>query len=171
MKSALALIFLLTSWTVSAAEERVYGSTEYSFLASHGKLDDKTPAMALRLGTSNNILFPFNSSFEVGFIGENRRAYSRLSLAALGKQPQIGRERPMLWAADGYVRAELLSMIWAEGGFVGYSPAIEAGISFRLTDAWGIAPAVRFTSVAGKIFERDDTMITVVISLIEVVPL
>lgn len=147
--------------------------TEYAFVRSNGEIEDLPPAMALRLGMSSYFLVPIHSSVEAAFIGDkDRRRHVRLNLISIGKQPQLTRGgRAGLWAVDPYVRADIGAFIWAEGGHFSYAPGLELGMSFRFSENFAIAPGVRLGSIHGHLFEKDDTSISAVLSLIEVVPL
>lgn len=146
--------------------------TEYAFLRSNGEIDGLPPAMAFRVGASSFFLIPIHSSLELGFIGEDRRRYLRLNGISVGKQPQLTRRgRAEVWAADPYVRGDIASVIWAEGGHVSYAPGLELGMSIRFSENYALAPGVRLGSIHGHLFEKDDTSISAVLSLLEVVPI
>ncbi len=147
--------------------------TEYAFVRANGEIDGLPPAMALRLGASSFFVIPIHSSVELGFIGgEDRRRHIRLNLISVGKQPQLKRMgRAGLWEADPYIRGDIGAVIWAEGGQFSYAPGLELGMSFRFSEHFAIAPGVRLGSIHGHLFEKDDTSIAAILSLIEVVPI
>ena len=145
--------------------------TEYAFVRANGEIDGLPPAMALRLGVSSFFVIPIHSSIELGVIGgDDRRRHVRLNIISVGKQPQLTRlGRAELWAADPYVRGDIGALIWAEGGQFSYAPGLELGMSFRFSENFAIAPGVRLGSINGHLFEKNDTSIAAILSLIEVV--
>ncbi|MGE4131795.1 MAG: hypothetical protein AB7F86_09150 [Bdellovibrionales bacterium] len=169
------VLFLIFSTKVLATqappEGSAWGSTEYALLGSSGSIDDQRMAHAVRLGASSHIVFPLNSSIEAGFMDEDRRRYVRLNLFAIGKQPQITRGEPVhLFLLDPYYRLEFASVLWAEGGPFAYTPAVEGGMSIRISDTWALSPGVRFSSTDGAMLERDSTMISFIVGFVQLVP-
>lgn len=150
-----------------------YSVTEYSFVRANGEIDGLPPAMALRIGASSFFVIPIHSSLEFGVIGDkDRRRHIRANFISIGKQPQLKRSgKAGLWEADPYVRGDIGAVIWAEGGHFSYAPGLELGMSFRFSENFAIAPGVRLGSINGHLFEKDDTSIAAVLSLIEVVPI
>ena len=134
-----ATLFLFSNQVIATPAPQpgdLMGGVEYSFLSSLHQ-DSKNPQYsdAIRLGLFSVRGLPFSVSLDAGFLNPSKQRYTRLGFFNFGKQPTISSTA----LVGHYYRAELLSFNWKEGGSFNYSPGLELGLTFSLSEKFGIA--------------------------------
>jgi hypothetical protein len=136
--SAVIVGFFLLSMNASASPAPRAGELMGGFEATYlSPVQEKDSGLsdALRAGIFITHSIPFGVSVDFGFLNSSKQRSTRFNLFNFGRQPAVSPHRVL----DYYLRAEVLSATWNEGGGVNYTPGLEAGVTISVSRDDGLA--------------------------------